>query len=231
MGILSSVSKQTKLFIIAGVSAILVIILLMFIVIGNIGKRQVPDSVTLQFWGVFDGGDSFKEAIDSYEKLNRGVNILYKELTFEEYENQLIDSFAAGTGPDMWMTHNTWLPKHGDKIAALPQSIGGEPLFTIKDFQDQFVDVAVKDLIFNNQIGALPIYVDTLALYYNKDIFNTVGIAKPPASWEDFNEAVKKITVRDSKGNITRSGATIGTARNINRSTDILMLLMLQSGA
>jgi len=72
--------------------------------------------------------------------------------------------------------------------------------------------------------------VDTLALYYNRDLFNTAGITSPPKTWDEFNDDVKNLTVLDSRGNITRSGAAIGTADNINRSTDILTLLMLQSG-
>ena len=142
-------------------------------------------------------------------------------------------SFAAGTGPDIWLMHNTWLPKHADKIQPLPQEVlKGEknPLFTIKDFQDQFLDVTLADLTQNSQIYALPIYVDTLGLYYNKDLFNTAGIASPPATWDEFNNDVKKLTTIDQRGNIVKSGAAIGTAENINRSTDILMLLMLQSG-
>lgn len=39
-----------------------------------------------------------------------------------------------------------------------------------------------------------------------------------------------KLNSIDSFGNIIRSGAAIGTAYNINRSTDILNLLMLQNG-
>ena len=221
--------SKTKLFIIAGVGAIVVLGLLLYLVLGNVELRGGGKSATLQFWGVFDSRNAFDTAISEYRKINKNVRIVYRELNFEEYEKILIDSFAAGTGPDIWMMHNTWLPKHGDKIAVLPQS-GGEPILTFKDFQQQFVDVAVNDLTVNNQIAALPIYIDTLALYYNKDLINAGGIASPPSTWDDFNDIVEKLTVTDGRGNIMKSGAAIGTALNINRSTDIFNLMMLQSG-
>jgi ABC-type glycerol-3-phosphate transport system substrate-binding protein len=43
-------------------------------------------------------------------------------------------------------------------------------------------------------------------------------------------DAVQKLTQFDASRNIVRSGAAMGTSRNINRATDILMMLMLQSG-
>jgi multiple sugar transport system substrate-binding protein len=224
--------SQTKLIIIGSVSGFAVIILLLVLVLGNIGGEQVQQ-VTLQFWGTFDERSFYDTAILEFERVNPNVKIVYKQYNFADYEKELIDSFAAGTGPDIWLMHNTWLPKHGDKIQPLPQqTLEGEknPIFTFKDFQDQFMDVASTDLTKGGQIYALPLYVDTLGLYYNKDLFNTAGIASPPKTWDEFNEDVNRLTTFDGRGNIVKSGAAIGTADNINRSTDILTLLMLQSG-
>ncbi len=129
------------------------------------------------------------------------------------------------------MIHNTWLPKHGDKFAPLPADVPDKKNpFTIQNFKDQFVDVAYQDLVYNNQIYGMPLYVDTLGLYYNKDLFNSAGITRPPQTWEEVNADVKLLTKLDQSGNITQSGFSLGTARNINRSTDILMDMMIQSG-
>lgn len=224
--------SQTKLLIIGGVAGLAVIILLTFLVLGSFGGNQQP-KVTLQFWGTFDESSFYRDAIRDFEKNNPNINVMYRQFNYEDYEKQLIGSFAAGTGPDIWLMHNTWLPKHYDKIQPLPQQIPkGEKtaLFTLKEFQEQFVDVAVEDFTAGSQIYALPIYIDTLALYYNKDLLNSAGIVLPPSNWDEFNDAVKKLTIFDERGNIVRAGAAIGTAKNVNRSTDILSLLMLQSG-
>ncbi len=222
---------QTKTIIIGGIIGVVVVIILLILVLSRSGIQQ-PKSVTLQFWGTFDSASFYETAISDFEKTNPGVHIVYRLFNFADYEKQLVGSFAAGTGPDIWLMHNSWLPKHKDKIQPLPQVIKGQkvPLFTIKNFQDQFVDVALSDLTQKGEIYALPVYVDTLGLFYNKDIFNTLGISGPPKTWDEFNDDVKKITIIDNRGNIVRAGAAIGTANNINRSTDILTLLMLQSG-
>jgi len=223
--------SQTKLLIIGGIAGLAIIGLLTFLVLGSLGGGKIQEA-TLQFWGVFDEDIFYRDTIAQFSKDNPGVRVIYRKFNFEDYESQLIDSFAAGTGPDVWLMHNTWLPKHADKIQPLPlDSVKDRgDLLTFKDFQNQFVDVSVEDLTINGQIYAMPLYVDTLALYYNKDILNTVGVVSPPKTWEEFNDVVRKIVVFDSRGNISRAGGAIGTARNINRSSDVLMLLMLQSG-
>ncbi len=226
--------SQNKLVLIAGglVIATLVLVTIIFLSRGFGPSGGGGQPAQLQFWGVFDGTDTFRQSISGYQAKNPQVSITYRQFSYEDYEKALINAFASGKGPDIFMIQNNWLAKYQDKIAPLPQQIPDQkiPLFTLKDFRDQFVDVAEKDLVVGNDIYALPIYVDSLALYYNKDIFNNLGITRPPQTWQEFNEDVEKITIADSNSNISRSGAAIGTARNINRSTDILSLLMMQSG-
>ena len=224
---------NNKLFYIAGGLVVGVIILVMILFLGRIG--DVPEGgqpANLTFWGVFDSEETFRSSINAYQNQNPQVRINYRQFSFEDYEKSLVNAFADGTGPDIFMIHNTWLPKHKGKITPLPQQIAGEktPLFTLKDFKDQFVDVTEQDLLVDSEIYALPLYVDTLALYYNKDIFNSLSIAVPPKTWNEFNDMVEKVTVVGENNNISRSGAAVGTARNVNRSTDILSLLMIQSG-
>jgi len=222
-----------KLLIIGGSLFILAIILIMLIIIfKGIGGSVNVGSASLEFWGVFDEKEYYQGAIESFNAKYPGVKITYKGFTYEEYETQLVNAFAAGRGPDIWLLHNTWLPRHKDKILPLPEEIqkDKEMPMTPEDFKDQFVDVTEKDLLSDGQIYALPIYVDTLALFYNRDLFNTNGITQPPKTWEEVNSITEKITKIDQDNNINQSSIAMGTAENINRSTDIVSLLMLQSG-
>ena len=216
-----------KLYIIAGVLIVAVFVLLFFLVFGGFGTKV--ERVELEFWGVFDEPGFFSETVRTFRQTNPDVNVRYIYFSFEEYEKAVIDALASGRGPDIWLIQSTWLPKHKDKLASLPQD-DKDLNYKLVNFRQDFVDVAEVDLVDAGQIYALPLYVDTLALYYNKSLFNSAGIAKPPQTWDEFNEAVNLLTKIDKKGNIETSGAAIGTARNINRSTDLLMLLMLQSG-
>lgn len=201
--------------------------MLVFLVLGGFGGSK--KIVNLEFWGVFENPYSFEETIRNFKQKYPWINVTFRNFSYEEYENTLLNALASGRGPDIFMIHNTWLAKHKYKLAPLNQN-DKELNYKLINFQQDFVDVAKNDLVDSGQIYSLPIYIDTLALYYNKDFFNSAGISEPPKTWDEFVQAVKLLTKIDDKGNIIKSGAAIGTARNINRSTDILMLLMLQSG-
>lgn len=214
--------RKKLLIIVGGIAVVLIIIL-------AVGLRRdlKPKPAQLEIWAVYDSRETWGEFIDSYQKENKHISIDFKTKSFLDYENELINAFAAGEGPDIFYFHNTWLPKHKLKLSPMPQS---EEFMTARDFENTFMDTAYLDFVDENKIYALPLYIDTLALYYNKNFFNTAGISSPPITWSEFIEDVEILTKRDQWGNITQSGAAIGTAENVNRSTDILCLLMLQTG-
>lgn len=210
---------------------IFAVIGLMAIIIGAVilidpFKEVALAPVTLEFWSVFDGSEIYGPLIQEYQKLNSNVTINYYKKNVTSYEKELVDALAAGRGPDIFSIHNTWLPKHKDKLAAAPDA-----LINSKRYGEIFVDAASHDFVDNNKIYAFPLAVDTLALFYNKDLLNSAGLSIPPQTWTDFNAAVEKLTKRDAKNNILQAGVAMGTAKNINRSTDILAALMIQSGA
>ncbi|MBM3205124.1 extracellular solute-binding protein, partial [Candidatus Uhrbacteria bacterium] len=119
-----------------------------------------------------------------------------------------------------------------------------EPTITLKTYKEQFADAVTQDTIrqvnvspkpdstdLQPRVIGLPVSIDTLALYYNKDLLNAAGIPNPPEHWGQFQEQVEKLTKLDAQGNIAQAGAAIGTGRNVERSTDILSVLMIQNGA
>jgi multiple sugar transport system substrate-binding protein len=181
----------------------------------------------LTMWGVYEISDDWFPIFRAFKARYPGVELTYRKVPFDEYENELLNAFAAGGGPDIFYIHHTWLPKFIDKIAPMPQ---GEGWTTFAQYRDTFVDVVAQDFTRDEKtIYAVPLYMDALALYYNRDLLNAAGIAEPPKTWEEFLEDVERLTVVDATGNIVRAGAALGTARNVNRSTDILALLMLQT--
>lgn len=223
--------SRKLIWILGGAIGIMMFVAFIFI-LGGGGGGDTGGEAELVVWGVYDTGEAFDSAISAYQKANQGITVTYRQFTYAEYERALLDALAAGTGPDIFMLHNTWLPEHINKIRPLPAQFPGDeaPLMTLPQFRTGFVDVAESDLVVEQAIYGMPLYMDTLALFYNRDILSSAGIANPPRTWQEFQSDVQAITQYDTSGNITRSGAAMGTAQNINRSTDILMMLMLQSG-
>ncbi|MFA6514079.1 MAG: sugar ABC transporter substrate-binding protein [Patescibacteria group bacterium] len=208
--------------------------------------------VTLTYWRVFDGADAFDEIIKNYQILHPFINIEYRKLRYEEYETELLNALAEDRGPDIFSIHNTWIRKYQSKITAMPDTTAIAYLVTqgtlkkeiipelrttrslsTKEIRDNFVDVVGKDVILNDgKVYGLPLSVDTLAMFYNKDLLNNAGISETPKYWNrDFLQAVKKLTKQDPKRGLIQSGIAMGGSSNIERYSDILAALMMQNGA
>lgn len=218
----------------------------------NLATQQASQPITLVYWRVFDDSDAFQDIINQYQALHPNIRIEYHKFRYDEYENQLLNALAEDRGPDIFSLQNTWVQKYQPKLAPLPPTITmAYPVtsgsfqktttyqmqttksLTVQDVKDNFVDAVSHDVILNDgKIYALPLSLDTLAMFYNKDLFNNAGISQPPQYWNsEFLQDVKKLTVQDPKAGIIQSGAALGGSGNINRASDILSVLMMQNGA
>lgn len=197
------------------------------LILSGCGKKTtiVPYNISLEIWGTLDSNDAFAAAIKEYSKINPNVgSIVYRKVSLDNYVGELVNAMAEGKGPDIFMLNNTWLPMLESKMEPMPPA-----LKDINGFRNNFVDTVEADFVNNGEIYALPLSVDSLALYYNKDLFNNEGITAPPATWSEFDEDVKKLTKIDQSGKILQSGAAIGTSGNVNRFSDLLGMLMMQN--
>ena len=182
--------------------------------------------VNLEIWGPFDDSLVYTEIINQYKKINPYIGeIKYKKFSQDTYKQELIDALASGQGPDIFLINNSWFPYFENKTYPAPTTLMSE-----QDVRNNFPDVVSSDFIDGGKVYSVPLSVDSLEMYYNADMFNAAGISYPPRTWQEFQDDVKKLTAVDSSGNIVRSGAAIGTAENVNRSSDILSMLMLQNG-
>lgn len=210
------------LIIIFGIIIFAVLLIFLGVVPGlqkNDPKNQI---VSLEFWGVFDRRDVMEKATS----IIPGFKITYKEVDAKNYEADLINALASDNGPDVFMVHNSWIPKHKDKLIPVTAKDLG-----ISSLRDLYPTVVAQDFAPDNYIYALPLWMDNLALFYNKDIFDQKGVLFPPKDWKEFQEAVSQIKEIDSSGNLVLPAASMGgSSKSVFKSQDILSLLMLQTG-
>lgn len=189
-------------------------------------QQQASYTVNLEIWGIFDDSLVFNEIISQYKNVNPYVGeIKYRKFSAETYVRELLDALASGQGPDIFLINNSWLPSYLNKLEPAPT-----PLISETEMKNNFPDVVSSDFMDSSKVYAVPLSVDSMALYYNRDMFNAAGITSAPKTWHEFNDAVRKLTVVDSVGNIQQAGAAIGTGKNVSRASDLLSLLMIQNG-
>lgn len=234
-------------------------LLILFILLSGFGCQTTDPKATaamkpinLTFWGVYDDSDAFHAIIDKYKTIHPNITITYKKFLYSEYENQLLDAWAEDRGPDIFAIQNAWVDKYQTKILPMPNSttlayqvtqgtiqkqvipvLKTTKSLTVSDLKNNYVDVVASDTVLDDgKIYGLPLSIDTLALYYNKDLLNNANIATPPKYWDtEFQQDITKLTKQDPKQGLIQSGIALGTSGNINRASDILMVLMMQNGA
>lgn len=207
---------------------ILAIVALPLLAISCGGPEKPPSGpVTLKIWKPFVDTDKMQSIISAYQAKHSNVTIEYTKKNIENYEEDLLDALATpGMAPDIYSVNNTWVPRYMDKIVEAPQNV-----FSVKEFKDTFVDPMSSDLIRDGKIYGTAMWVDSLGLYYNKDLMGTAGIATPPKTWSELASQTRRIVRQDADGYFSRSGPAMGTNKNVNRGVDIVYLLMLQAGA
>lgn len=218
---------RNQIIILAGGGLIVVFILFAFLWgRQNSGNQQLQD-VTLNVWGVFDDFSLFQDAINNYEKIRTNVRVQYRLMNPATYEQDLVNALAENRGPDIFMFQNSWLPKHINKLVPASAS-----QLTIADFRRLYPTVVEQDFAPDGQIYALPLYIDTLSLLYNRDFFDRKAVALPPKTWAELEGMIPRLReVNQNTGEIVSAAAAIGgSGKSINRMADILSAIFLQSG-
>lgn len=230
------------------------VIPVVLVVTGVIKKKPVTAApVVLTVWGTEDYTKALSGTITKYRQTHPYVTITYTKVSSDDYFQQLLTGWAQGTGPDVFFAPNTWIGQmvsYGTPLPAdltipvvkvskgifgVSRTVINQPAITppVSAFENAFVDAVGTDIDRNGVIWALPLSMDTLVTYYNKDLLNNAKIFEPAKTWPELASQVDSnhLTVTDAQGNLVQSAVALGTSNNVPYAPDILALLMLQNGA
>ncbi len=231
---------------------VLVPVFTVVLIISGAIKNPLPKvkRVDLTYWTVENTEDTFTDAIEAFRSRHPYVHVTVVQQRPEDYNQALIQAWARGTGPDLFSIPNYEIGTYADFITPLPKEISVYTYSTKKIlFQKQlsiektktaplslarlgtdYVDVVASDVVRDGSIYGLPFSIDTLAVYYNRDLLNTAGIVNPPTTWGELVDQASRLTILDAQSNILQSAIALGDMRNVRHATEILALLMQQNG-
>ncbi len=211
---------------IAIVLVVVVIVALLFIGFFYFtkGGPSLP-SVALTVWGT-DDQSVFQDVIGGYAGIRPNVTVTYKQVDADSYDRELLDALAAGEGPDVFLIDGHDLGSTLSKIVPAPTGT-----MDIVKARTLFPKAVEQDLVVGGRVYALPLYMDTLALFYNKDLLDAGGVVNPPQTWEQIQEEVPALRSVNDQGQVVRAAVALGGSnKSIPQATDILNLLMIQNG-
>ncbi|MBP7898866.1 extracellular solute-binding protein [Candidatus Gracilibacteria bacterium] len=200
-------------------------------------KKGAVEQMTLNYYRFGDDAEVIKPLLDSYQTAHPGLTIrLFTQFpSYAQYEDQIINEMAEGGGPDLFSAPNAWIYKHQKKIAPLPTD-----MMSVDQFRQTFVAVADRDLVRPDggtpaalRIYGIPLFIDTLALYFNKKQYEDRLPSKggPSVMWKDFAQDATTLTKSDnSPERFEVAGAALGRVDNVRNGLDVLYSLFLQYG-
>lgn len=219
------ISLSRNQIIIIGIGIFLVVGV--FVLLRFFGSKKPPGvPVTLTVWGM-DAPDAFAGIAAGYKTVRPNVTLNYIQVPAAGYDETILKALASGKGPDIFMIGNHDLLRLKDLLAPAPNV----PEVSLAAMQASFPSAVIQDLALGGTMYALPLYMDTLALLYNKQMFDQAGIATPPATWQEVIDIIPRLRVLDANGQISQAAIAMGgSEKSVTYATDILNLVMLQNG-
>jgi len=205
-------------------------IFVVFIIVGTIvfatykgGDDKIP-KISITMWGTLPRApfDNFtKQYFDNYGLKH---TVRYTEKSPASFERELIEALANGTGPDAVIIDPGFLTSQSNKLYTIPYTS-----FPALNFKNTFIQ-AGEIYLNNNGVIALPFMVDPLVMYWNRPIFNTAGVVRPPANWSDIYPLIPKMTTFNNTRNLEKSTVALGEFANVNHAKGIISALIMQAG-
>lgn len=188
--------------------------------IGKTNTGTISGKVVV--WGTFPTA-YIKDTIDLIVSNNKNVSVKYEKKEQSTYQQDLIEAFAEGKGPDLYIITPDMIVRNKNFIYKIPYTSYPQKVFT-----DSFIDGA-SIYLDNEGIIGMPLFVDPIVLYYNKDILSNEGIVNPPTTWDELFNLNSVLTKKENDGTINRSMIALGQYDNITNAKDILATLLIQN--
>jgi len=179
----------------------------------------------VQIWGTLPGNAmpqlllQYQEAFESYEE------VTYQYVAPDRFEDTLVNALADGLGPDLLLVSHEELVDVRRRIAPTPYNA-----FPLRDIQTRYIDGA-EIFALQDGLQAMPIAVDPLMLYWNRDILANENFLAAPRTWEELlNVQFDALIDRSFDRTVNQAVVAMGEYGNVRNAFGIVSMLMIQNG-
>ena len=188
-----------------------------------LGNKTVGGQGTIVLWGTFRA-DLVNTLLEDFNNAHPSYVVRYVEKSREDFDQNLLEALASGSGPDMFFLPDNLAYHYSNKILAIPYQS-----YSVSSFKSSFAS-AGEVFLTSGGILAFPMTVDPLVMYYNRSMLDASGIVYPPNNWDDFVNVVPALTKKDDSNKIIKSAVALGHFSNVFHAKDILSTLFMQTG-
>src|SRR3989344_397923 len=189
-----------------------------------IGKNKTPGALgTVVLWGTVRGV-TMAPILEEFNNANPTFVVRYVEKSSTNFDQDLLEALASGTGPDMFFLSDSLAFHYANKIVTIPYQS-----YPLASFKNNFAG-AGEVFLTSRGILAFPLSIDPLMMYYNRSILDANAIIYPPIFLDEFASIVPIITKKDDSNKIIKSTVALGHFSNVTHAKDILSAFFMQTG-
>jgi multiple sugar transport system substrate-binding protein len=119
------------------------------------------------------------------------IQIEYRSIPFDEIVNEALRAFATGNAPDIISVDNPDFAMFSSRGAFL--DITDRVASSDVIDPENYFQGPLNSVTWDGKLFGVPKYTDTIALFYNKDLFEAAGIAEPPKTWDELLETARAL--------------------------------------
>lgn len=152
--------------------------------------KEEPVKINFGIWDV-EQEKGMNELAEGYMSTHKNVEINVQVTPWDEYWTKMEAAATGGELPDVfWMHTNEFLKYASNDMLMDLTDLSGTNNY------EAYSDKLMSLVTFKENVYGVPKDYDTIALAYNKEIFDAAGVAYPDGTWtwETFRENAIKLT-------------------------------------
>ncbi|MFE4666842.1 extracellular solute-binding protein [Streptomyces sp. NPDC056716] len=162
---------------------------------GSDSGDSADGPVTITWWDTSNATNeapTYQALVKEFEAAHQDIKVDYVNVPFDQAQNKFDTAAGSQGAPDVLRSEVGWTPAFAKKGFFLPLD-GTEALAD----QDQFQPSLIEQATYEDKVYGVPFTTDTLALVYNKELFEQAGV-EAPTTWDELKTAAA--TIKDETG-------------------------------
>ena len=158
------------------------------------GPAFAQEQVELDLWTIDDPGEYHYVMAEEYMAAHPEVKINLRTVQFPDMVNDLARAIATNDAPDITYIDNPEVALFASRGLLMDLSPYIEASDVVK--REDIFPGPLASVTYDGGIYGIPRGANTIALYYNADMFRAAGLDPdaPPQTWDELYEAAKVLT-------------------------------------
>src|SRR3989441_1057242 len=170
--------------------------------------KDVKPAAKITWWHAMSGinGEALNKIVTNFNNSQSNIKVeAVFQGSYDDLLTKLNTALASNAAPALVQVYDIGQRYMYDSAQVVPmQAFIDRDKFETKDFEPAVLNYYK----YQDKLQSMPFNSSSAILYYNKDAFKEAGLdpEKPPVTFSEVADAAKKLTKKDSSGQVVRYG-------------------------